>query len=447
MKKCFAVLAALLMLLLAQAALADGPATCGAFSLDWFQGGAMGIRFIDVTVDEEGADLCIRVDRDVLGFRLEQVWWDDMRQAEVRPLFTADVFESNQALHIRTYLPEVMPTLCVSGWVGESSDGHFECWYIMDSGEDGSLTLMSAEELGLPVPTCRVAVDMADQTWLLSSGVGAWHTELQFGMNGNGFAGLFQDSDMGDTGADYPLGTVYSCEFEADSYISAQLADTVYELTISNLATFETEDIVEGLRLLPGSPYGVEHTDKLLLYLPGTPIADLPEGFVTWARLADLPQDAETLPFWGLYNAADDLGFIGTAYQDPVFADEIDGHRVATWTDENGAAYHLFCITDMVHGDDGKVIAVTGVYHEINEDGIGYAEMVMIPVTYRLAEDAQLIMYQTLNVPVGNFAVDDLGQWNDSVYKSDDEYGIETRIELNDSDEIVYMVGYMMPWG
>lgn len=317
MKKCFSMAAALVLVLLAAMALADARNERGAFHLDWFQGGAMGIRFIDIHVDDEGAELCVRADQDVLGFRLEQITWDDMRQAEVKPLFTADLLPSDQALHIRAYLPEVMPTLCVSGWIGGPFDSHFECWYIMDSGEDGSLMLMSAGELGLPVPACQVAMDMAGPEWLLSSGAGAWRTELWFDKYGSGFFGRFEDSDMGDTDEDYPLGTLYSCEFEAGSHISAQLSDTIYELTVTGMEVCTAEAITEGIRILPGSPYGLEHTDKLLVYLPGTPITDLPEGFVTWALLAGMPQDAEVLPFWGLYNAADDLGFIGANNQAP----------------------------------------------------------------------------------------------------------------------------------
>ena len=60
-----------------------------------------------------------------------------------------------------------------------------------------------------------------------------------------------------------------------------------------------------------GRQVGLEGTTELMLYLPGTPLAELPEGFVLWARLQGLPEETETLPCFGLYNAAQDAGFIG----------------------------------------------------------------------------------------------------------------------------------------
>ena len=45
-----------------------------------------------------------------------------------------------------------------------------------------------------------------------SSGAGGWSTELTMGENGT-FTGVYHDSEMGETGDNYPDGTVYLCSF------------------------------------------------------------------------------------------------------------------------------------------------------------------------------------------------------------------------------------------
>ena len=51
-----------------------------------------------------------------------------------------------------------------------------------------------------------------------------------------------------------------------------------------------------------------------MIYLPGAPVADLPEGFRSWVGSqlvdADNKQLAE-LPFYGLYNVTTQEGFSG----------------------------------------------------------------------------------------------------------------------------------------
>ena len=48
-----------------------------------------------------------------------------------------------------------------------------------------------------------------------------------------------------------------------------------------------------------------------MLYLPGAPLAELPEEFVLWTQLQGWPEEVETLPCYGICNAAQKAGFIG----------------------------------------------------------------------------------------------------------------------------------------
>ena len=77
------------------------------------------------------------------------------------------------------------------------------------------------------------------------------------------------------------------------------------------------EEIRDGIRYVCSTPYGVEGGQKFLIYLPGAPVADLPEGFCNWVgtQLVDANNDRATeLPFFGLYNVTTQEGF--SAYPD-----------------------------------------------------------------------------------------------------------------------------------
>lgn len=54
--------------------------------------------------------------------------------------------------------------------------------------------------------------DIAKLEFWFGSGAGAWCTTLKIKPDGT-FNGHFQDSDMGDEGPDYPMGTRYECYF------------------------------------------------------------------------------------------------------------------------------------------------------------------------------------------------------------------------------------------
>ena len=58
-----------------------------------------------------------------------------------------------------------------------------------------------------------------------SSGAGAWGTGLTLAADGS-FSGEYHDSDMGDSGDDYPDGTVYLCNFPGSLRISSSWTTT-----------------------------------------------------------------------------------------------------------------------------------------------------------------------------------------------------------------------------
>lgn len=98
--------------------------------------------FAEVTVDEEAESVVLTALDKVTGFVLEALAWDDeaMKLADATALYSAAALSPGDSLRICCYFGEILPTLrvrCVN------SAGENECWYLADSGMDGSLMLLS----------------------------------------------------------------------------------------------------------------------------------------------------------------------------------------------------------------------------------------------------------------------------------------------------------------
>lgn len=151
-------------------------------------------------------------------------------------------------------------------------------------------------------------------TFVFSSGVGAWDTQVSIAPDGS-FAGTYHDSDMGDTGENYPNGTEYICEFSGQFSQPTQVDDYTWSVQLESVhadGTPDTEEIRDGIRYIYSTPYGIEGGEEFLIYLPGAPVADLPEGFRNWVgtQLVDADNNQVTeLPFYGLYNVKMEQGF------------------------------------------------------------------------------------------------------------------------------------------
>ena len=144
------------------------------------------------------------------------------------------------------------------------------------------------------------------------SGAGAWSTELVVSSDGS-FTGYYHDTDMGDSGAGYPNGTRYECDFSGTFALVEQRDEFTYILRLTSLALKEepgTERVADGLKLISAEAYGISGGDEFMLYSPGSPSAGLPEEFLEWVRMVSAWEEPpETLPFWGLYNLGEQAGF------------------------------------------------------------------------------------------------------------------------------------------
>lgn len=156
--------------------------------------------------------------------------------------------------------------------------------------------------------------ELQNYEFYFSSGAGAWATTMMIDSDG-GFAGEYYDSDMGVTGDGYPSGTQYYCAFQGQFTPPVKINEYTYSTQISAIRyenEVGTEEIRDGIRYIYTDAYGLEDAEDILIYLPGAPLAELPQEYRSWVGYYDLSYTEETeLPFCGLYNEAAECGFSG----------------------------------------------------------------------------------------------------------------------------------------
>ncbi len=152
-----------------------------------------------------------------------------------------------------------------------------------------------------------------------SSGAGGWRTYLKIEPDGS-FRGQYSDSEMGSVGEDYPNGTYYVSDFTGRFSVSKKIDENTYVLKIEELnygKTPGTEEIVDEMLYIYSEAHGISGTKEMILYLPGTAIENLPEGYLNWVNFA-MEENAEWLAFYGLYNETEETGFSSYMIADPI---------------------------------------------------------------------------------------------------------------------------------
>lgn len=154
--------------------------------------------------------------------------------------------------------------------------------------------------------------ELSKYQFVFSSGAGAWQTILNINADGT-FHGSYTDSDMGDTGEDYPNGIVYSSTFEGKFTTPKKVNDYTYSVSIEFMKLEKkagNEEIIDGIKYIYTQPYGLEDAKEIHIYTPQAPIKELPEGYRSWTGYRELSNvKEEYLPFYGLYNVETESGF------------------------------------------------------------------------------------------------------------------------------------------
>lgn len=138
-----------------------------------------------------------------------------------------------------------------------------------------------------------------------ASGAGGWSTTMMIQADGS-FAGEYLDGNMD---------IQYYCAFSGQFAPLVKVNEYTYSTQIDTLHyenEVGTEEVKDGALYCYSEAYGLENAENILIYLPGAPLAELPQEFRSWVGYHDLAYTEDTvLPFFGLYNEADQCGFSG----------------------------------------------------------------------------------------------------------------------------------------
>lgn len=138
------------------------------------------------------------------------------------------------------------------------------------------------------------------QTFMLTSGVGAWDTTISIEADGS-FDGEFHDSDFDETNVCNFTGK-FSDLKKIDKYTYSMQMDSIeYSEKIGDVY-FE-----DGLKYIVSEPYGLGKTGEFMLYLEGRKTSDLSESFLGWFNIVG--DVSKTLPVSGIYNVEEECGF------------------------------------------------------------------------------------------------------------------------------------------
>lgn len=177
--------------------------------------------------------------------------------------------------------------------------------------------------------------DVADREFYFSSGAGGWYTVLYIHEDGT-FEGHYQDSDMGVTDTEYPNGTMFFSEFTGAFTEPEKIDDTTYVFEIASIEypCGFGEEVKDGVLYDYGTAYGLDGAKELYMYLPGTKVWELPEGFLSWVDYYYVDSlDGTELPYYGLYNVAMEEGFsshiVLTSVEDAALTIQIAEENVA----------------------------------------------------------------------------------------------------------------------
>ena len=221
-------------------------------------------------------------------------------------------------------------------WFGLCEEGHPPAYPLLRGNKNATLQgIVETTETSEIAETAEatetnndsIFSELSDITFIFSSGAGAWHTEVQIKPDGT-FIGYYQDSNMGESGTDYPNGTSYECHFSGKFSNAKKINDYEYSMRIVSLnaeGVVGEEKIVDGVKIVTSDPYGFDNADEFILYRPGRSTADLPEEFLGWVGLknvlyyGELP---EKVPFYSLYNVGGKEGFFSDENNQSSTAEE-----------------------------------------------------------------------------------------------------------------------------
>lgn len=144
-----------------------------------------------------------------------------------------------------------------------------------------------------------------------SSGAGGWRTVLTLNADGT-FTGSYTDSELGETGKDYPGGTLYYCNFSGVFADITVLDEVSCSLRLEQLryeVPTGTVEIESEIRYVAADALGLSDGTDFRLYAPAAP-CDVLSEFATYAWPGNFQDPVpDTLGCWALYNEQEETTF------------------------------------------------------------------------------------------------------------------------------------------
>lgn len=162
--------------------------------------------------------------------------------------------------------------------LGETHSG----WYYVQA--NGMYGYIPADAIAEGVASTTKMPFSGTTSWVFSSGAGAWATDMVIEPDGT-FSGAYSDMDMGDSGDNYPNGTMYTCQFSGKFSAPVQIDTLRYMMSVEQLTWEKTVDtvwFVDGVRYISTQPAGLAAGDMLMLYQPGAAVSLMTDEEVSW---------------------------------------------------------------------------------------------------------------------------------------------------------------------
>ena len=159
--------------------------------------------------------------------------------------------------------------------------------------------------------------DLAKYSYSFCSGAGGWSDDFDIEKDGS-FHGSYHDSDMGDTGEDYPDGTIYYCEYEGHFENIQKVDEFTYKMHMKDITILndDKESIEDGVRYIPLTPYALSNADVVEIYMPGKPVSEINEEVRTWLFIPYQDQQ-DTLENMALVNVNENQGITSSTRMTP----------------------------------------------------------------------------------------------------------------------------------
>lgn len=188
---------------------------------------------------------------------------------------------------------------------------------VMNINENGStVNTQDNNAVGSPELTHKIneenIFEMLPSKFGFSSGAGSWYTIITLNDDGT-FEGQYIDSDMGSAGIGYS-DRVYKCNFVGKFSAPERVNEYLYSTELKDLKVEEspgTEYIENDTLYIWTKPYGFDNAESFLIYLPGCPLSEVSEDFISWTLIN--PEIRTSIPaaVYGLYNVGGREGFVG----------------------------------------------------------------------------------------------------------------------------------------